>query len=156
LMFASGATSGMQGNNYSSGSRDASGVCTPAESLFCRGLLFQPGALVHVYDYNPGYGGPIAKDKLWFFATARWTEAKNQVPNDYPNKNFVVGTTPPTLLNATTMSYVPVQDNTLLDTTVGGGGHFWEQTLRLTWQVSPKNKIGAYYNNKKRTSVNGV
>jgi hypothetical protein len=155
LMFASGATSGMQGNNYTSGSRDANGVCTPADSFFCRGLLFQPGALVHVYDYNPGFGGPLKKDKLWFFVTARWTEAKNQVPNDYPNKNFVVGVTPSNLLNATTMSYVPVVDNSLLDTTVGGGGHFWEQTARLTWQISPKNKLGLYYNNKKRTSVNG-
>src|SRR6185295_10793393 len=122
----------------------------------CRGLLFQPGALVHVYDYNPGYGGPLMKDKLWFFATARWTEAKNQVPNDYPNKNFVVGQTPATLLNATTLAYVPIQDNSLLDTTVGGGGHFWEQTLRLTWQASAKNKIGLYYNNKKRTAINGT
>src|SRR5580765_7385151 len=155
LMFASGATGGMQGTNYSSGS-GVGAACTPIESLFCRGLAFQPGALVHVYDYNPGYGGPIMKDKLWFFATARWTEAKNQVPNDYPNKNFIVGTTPATLLNATTLAYVPIQDSSLLDTTVGGGGHCWEQTLRLTWQASPKNKIGAYYNNKKRTSVNGV
>jgi len=156
LMFASGATSGMQGNNYSNGTRDASGACTPIESMFCRGLLFQPGALVHVYDYNPGFGGPLKKDRLWFFVTARWTEAKNQVPNDYPNKNFVVGSTPATLLNTTTMSYVPVQDNSLLDTTLGGGGHFWEQTARLTWQVSPKNKIGLYYNNKKREYTNGV
>ncbi len=155
LMFASGATSAMQGTNYSSGS-GVGAACTPIESLFCRGLAFQPGALVHVYDYNPGFGGPIMKDKLWFFATARWTEAKNQVPNDYPNRNFVPGTTPSNLLNATTLAYVPVQDNSLLDTTVGGGGHFWEQTARLTWQASPKNKIGAYYNNKKRTSVNGV
>jgi len=155
LMFASGATGGMQGTNYSSGS-GVGAACTPIESLFCRGLAFQPGALVHVYDYNPGYGGPIMKDKLWFFATARWTEAKNQVPNDYPNKNFVPGTTPSNLLNATTLAYVPIQDSSLLDTTVGGGGHFWEQTARLTWQASPKNKIGAYYNNKKRTSVNGV
>jgi len=155
LIFASGANNAMQGVNYSSGTRDASG-CTPVDSLFCRGLLFQPGALVHVYDFNPGYGGPIKKDKLWFFVTARWTEAKNQVPNDYPNKNFVVGQTPATLLNVNTMTYVPVQDNALLDTTLGGGGHFWEQTARLTWQVSPKNKIGAYYNNKKREYTNGV
>ncbi len=155
LMFASGATSGMQGNNYSSGSRDATGACTPADSLFCRGLLTQPGKLVHVYDYNPGYGGPIKKDKLWFFVTARWTEAVNEVPNDYPNKNFAVGVTPATLLNATTMSYVP-DTSQALDKTWGGGGHFWEQTARLTWQVSTKNKIAAYYNNKKREYTNGV
>jgi Carboxypeptidase regulatory-like domain len=155
LMFASGATSGMQGTNYSSGTRDATGACTPIESLYCRGLLAQPGALVHVYDYNPGYGGPIVKDRLWFFGTARWTEAMNGVPNDYPNKNFVVGVTPTNLLNTTTMAYVP-DTSKPLDTTVGGGGHYWEQTLRLTWQVSPKNKLGMYYNNKKRDNVNGV
>src|SRR5215475_5356587 len=56
LMFASGATGGMQGNNYSSGT-GVGAACTPVESLFCRGLLTQPGALVHVYDYNPGFGG---------------------------------------------------------------------------------------------------
>jgi hypothetical protein len=154
LMFASGATSGMQGNNYSSGT-GVGAACTPIESLFCRGLLTQPGKLVHVYDYNPGYGGPLMKDKLWFFGTARWTEAMNEVPNDYPNKNFVVGSTSPILLNTTTMSYVP-NTSLPLDTTVGGGGHFWEQTLRLTWQASAKNKFAAYYNNKKRTSVNGA
>ena len=155
LMFASGATSGMQGNNYSTGSRDASGNCTPADSMFCRGLITQPGKLVHVYDYNPGFGGPIAKDKLWFFVTARWTEAVNEVPNDYPNANFVVGSTPATLLNATTMAYAP-NTSAALDRTWGGGGHFWEQTARLTWQISTKNKLGLYYNNKKREYTNGV
>jgi hypothetical protein len=154
LMFASGATSGMQGNNYSSGS-GVGAACAPIESLFCRGLLAQPGALVHVWDYNPGVGGPIAKDKLWFFGTARWTEAVNQVPNDYPNANYTLGVTNPRLLNATTMAYVP-NTSAPLDKTYGGGGQFWEQTMRLTWQASEKNKFSAYYNNKKRTYVNGV
>jgi len=154
LMFASGATGGMQGNNYSSGT-GVGAACTPVESLFCRGLLTQPGKLDHVYDYNPGFGGPLKKDKLWFFVTARWTEAVNEVPNDYPNKNFIVGSTSATLLNAQTLAYVP-DTSKALDQTWGGGGHFWEQTARLTWQVSAKNKIGLYYNNKKRTYTNGV
>jgi hypothetical protein len=154
LLFFSGANGSMQGTNYSTGTRNASG-CTPIESLYCRGLVAQPGALVHVYDFNPGYGGPLKKDKLWWFASARWTEAKNEVPNDYPNKNFVAGVTPSRLLNATTLAYVPDLSQPL-DTTLGGGGHFWEQTLRLTWQASAKNKIGLYYNNKKRTAINGA
>jgi hypothetical protein len=155
LMFASGATGGMQGTNYSTGSRDTSGNCTPIASLYCRGLLAQPGALDHVYDYNPGFGGPLLKDKMWFYLTARWTEAVNYVPNDYPNANFIPGTTPSNLLNATTMSYVP-NTNLPLDKTWGGGGHFWEQTARLTWQVNDKNKLSGYYNNKKRTYTNGA
>src|SRR4249920_1528637 len=34
LLFYSGANGAMQGTNYSSGTRDASGACTPAESLY--------------------------------------------------------------------------------------------------------------------------
>ena len=100
-------TAPMQGTNYSTGTRDATGACTPADSLFCRGLITQPGALKNVYDFNPGFGGPIVKDKLWFFGTARWTTAENFVPNDYPNRNFMVGTTSPTALNTSTMIYNP-------------------------------------------------
>jgi Carboxypeptidase regulatory-like domain len=155
LFFVSGAGSGMQGTNYTTGSRDATGACTPIDSMYCRGLIAQPGKLIHVYDVNPGYGGPIKKDKVWFFLTARWTEAVNEVPNNYPNKNFVVGSTSPTLLNNTTMSYVP--DTTKpLGRTWGGGGHFWEQTARVTWQVSARNKLAFYYNNKKREYTNDV
>ncbi len=149
LLFFSGATNAMQATNYSDGTRDASGDCTPADSLFCRGLVTQPGALKNVYDVNPGFGGPILKDKLWFFGTARWTAAENYVPNNYPNLNFVAGQTSPTLLNRTTAAYAPDTSQDLL-TTLGGGGHFWEQTMRLSWQASQKNKISIYYNNKKR------
>ena len=143
LMFFSGANGSMQGSNYSTISED------PVNSLQARGLRTQPGALSKIYDYNPGFGGPVMKDKLWFFGTVRWTAAENYVTQDYPNANFVPGTTAATLLNRTTMSYVPALDQTLR-TTVGGGGYFREQTLRVSWQVTPKHKISAYYNNKKR------
>ena len=91
LLFFTGANSAMQATNYTSGTRRRDRRLQPAESLFCRGLRTQPGALKNVYDFNPGYGGPIVKDKLWLFATARWTEAENYVPNNYPNRNFVAG-----------------------------------------------------------------
>ena len=118
-------------------------------------MITQPGALKNVYDVNPGAGGPIVKDKLWFFATARWTAAENYVPNNYPNVNFVAGQTNPTLLNRTTATYVPDTSQDLL-TTLGGGGRFWEQTVRLSYQVTQKHKIGIYYNNKKRTNLNAA
>jgi hypothetical protein len=155
LVFTTFANNSMQGQNYSTGTRDASGNCSPVESLFCRGLRTQPGELKETYDFNPGYGGPILRDRLWFFGTARWTKAENYVPNEYPNKNFVVGRTSPTLLNTTTMTYVP-DTNLPLGTSYGGGGYFWEQTLRLSWQATTKDKVGVYYNNKKREYTNGA
>jgi hypothetical protein len=146
LLFVTGANGSMQGTNYSTGSGTP---CAPADSLQCRGLRAQPGALNNVYDINPGYGGPLVKDRLWFFGTARWNRAENFVTQNYPNKNFIPGVTSPTLLNATTLTYTPDLTQPLR-TTWGGGGDFREQTLRLAWQVTPKNKISAYYNNKKR------
>src|SRR5215216_6231837 len=139
LLFFSGANGAMQGTNYSTGTRDAAGACTPADSLFCRGVTTQPGALKQVWDFNPGFGGPIRRDKLWFFGSARWTKAENYVANEYPNRNFTVGATSPTLLNRTTLTYAPDLTQPL-GTTLGGGGYFWEQTARLTWQASQKNK----------------
>jgi hypothetical protein len=149
LMFFSGANGSMQATNYSTIADD------PVASLQARGLKTQPGALNKIYDFNPGFGGPIVKDKLWWFASARWTQSSNYVTQDYPNKNFIAGVTPSNLFNNTTMTYVPNTDLPL-DTTLGGGGNFKEQTLRLAWQVTPKNKIGAYYNNKVRRYRNGV
>src|SRR3954464_7794203 len=155
LLFYSGANGAMQGTNYSSGTRDATGACTPLDSLFCRGLVAQPGALKQVYDFNPGYGGPILRNRLWFFVTARWTKAENYVPNEYPNRNFTVGQTSPTPPNTPTMLYFP-DTSKPLGTTLGGGGYFWEQTIRLAWQANQKNKFGFYYNNKKREYTNGA
>jgi hypothetical protein len=143
LLFFTGANGSMQATNYTTIADD------PVTSLQARGLRTQPGALDKIYDFNPGYGGPIAKDKVWWFATARWTKAQNFVPQNYPNTNFVVGRTSPFLLNNSTLTYNP--DLTApFRTTAGGGGDFKEQTLRVSWQVTPKNKIGVYYNNKKR------
>ena len=45
------------------------------------------------------------------------------------------------------MTYNP---DTAAPLRVNSAGDFKEQTLRISWQINAKNKIGAYYNNKKR------
>ena len=45
--------------------------------------LNTPGSLVEIYDYNGGIGGPIVKDRFWFFhSTRRWGTANN-INNQY-------------------------------------------------------------------------
>ena len=53
VFYTTFANNSMQGQNYTSGVRDASGNCSPIESLFCRGLRTQPGELKETYDFNP-------------------------------------------------------------------------------------------------------
>ena len=143
LLFFTGANSSMQATNYTTIADD------PVTSLQARGLRTQPGEVDKIYDFNPGFGGPLKKDKVWWFFTARWTAAKNTVTQNYPNKNFQVGRDSPFALNNTTLTYNP---DTAAPLRVNSAGDFKEQTLRISWQINPKNKIGAYYNNKKRVT----
>ena len=53
--FAAGVTEGMIGSNYT-------------EELRARGLT-TPGETRKVWDFNLGVGGPILRDRLWFFGT---------------------------------------------------------------------------------------
>ena len=69
--------------------------------------MTQPGALKNVYDFNPGTAARSSRTSCGSSRTARWTEAENYVPNNYPNLNFVPGQTSPTLLNTTTLTYAP-------------------------------------------------
>src|SRR4249920_2580297 len=101
LLFFTGANSAMQATNYTTIEDD------PVTSLQARGLRTQPGGVDKIYDFNPGFGGPLKKDKVWWFFTARWTAAKNTVTQNYPNKNFQVGRDSPFALNNTTLTYNP-------------------------------------------------
>ena len=39
------------------------------------------------YDINPSVGGPIMRDKLWFYTSARWQTNQNYIAGLYYNKN---------------------------------------------------------------------
>jgi hypothetical protein len=72
-------------------------------------------------------GGPIRKDKLWFFAATRFTGSKNQVPGVY--------------FNATQGTPIYTPD---LNRPAFRKEWLESQALRVTWQVSPKNKINGF------------
>ena len=39
------------------------------------------------WDLNPGFGGPLKQNKLWYYATFRYEGAKNYAAGIFPNKN---------------------------------------------------------------------
>ena len=52
--FANGANDGMQGSNYTRGTA-------------CRRVCGLPNELIKLWDVNGAFGGPIRKDRLWYF-----------------------------------------------------------------------------------------
>jgi Carboxypeptidase regulatory-like domain len=97
---------------YTNGSFQSNNL---TQDLFDRGLK-TPDAVDLIYDTNASLGGPLKRDRLWFFGSYRNVGNNNIVANSfYPD-----GT--PGIYDQRVRNY----------------------TLRLTWQVSPGNKITAY------------
>jgi hypothetical protein len=78
-------------------------------------------------DFNPGFGGPIAKDKLWFFLSGRYLFADNYVAGMFFNANAN---------KPNEYRYVPTDKQAIL--------HQDQRIFqaRFTWQASPRNKFG--------------
>jgi hypothetical protein len=72
-LFATSVTSSFQGSNYTS-------------DLIARGLT-TPNSINAESDVNPGLGGPIRLDQLWFYASARWVHTSNYVGGIFNNLN---------------------------------------------------------------------
>ena len=91
-----------------------------------RGLA-TPGRIKANGDFNPGFGGPFKRDKVWFFISARQLFADNFVPGMFFNENV-------NQLNR--FQYVRSTDQAVL--------HQEQKIIqgRFTWQINPKNKLG--------------
>ena len=77
-----------------------------------------------VYDYGVGVGGPVAKDKLWFYSANRWWGNESFAANNYFNKSKVW------YLYEADLARPAFSDQDMKD--FGG---------RMTWQASAKNKF---------------
>ena len=79
-------------------------------------------------DFNPGFGGPIKKDRIWFYVAARYKNSANYATGMYYDKNFN---------NPNVWVFEPDLDRPAANPSIWKGGQ-----LRLTWQASVKNKFG--------------
>ena len=126
-VFANFANHSMQGNNV-----------TP--DLLARGLR-DPNSLDKVWDFNPSIGGPLIKDKLWFFNGNRYWGTYSAVAGNYYNL------TP----NSFGYKYTP-------DPTRQAQWRQWlrEDDLRLTWQAAAKHKIAGYFGTERSDFKDGL
>ena len=114
--FGSGTGSGAQWNNI-----DA--------NLTAQGIT--EASLIKVWDFSGAVGGPIKRDKLWFYANYRDFGNHQSVPGGYANK--FAG-------DPTHWDYAPdlsTPSRTASSKTVA--------TSRFTSQLTPRNKVSFYY-----------
>ena len=121
-VFGSQTNTNFQNSNYT-------------DELKAQGLR-SPNKLKNLFDYNASVGGPIAKDKLWFYSSARFQRSESYIAGLWENKN--AGDLSKWLYEADldnqTSSFL--KSNTV--------------NSRVTWQASPRNKFNVYFDNSWR------
>ncbi len=122
--FGSWANDKLQGSNY-----------TPA--LQAQGLA-APNPLIKLYDFSGAVGGPIQKDRIWFFLTARSQGSSSYIPIFY-NKN---AGNPNAWLYVPDLSHQAVNDKTWVN-----------GSARLTMQLSPRNKLNLFWDEQNVCSI---
>ncbi|MBM3778846.1 MAG: TonB-dependent receptor [Acidimicrobiia bacterium] len=105
-----GTSSALQADNLGSGLRQRGVVSTPS--------------IKRTYDVGGSFGGPLRRDKLWFFASTRLWSSANYIPNVYYQRTLNARVYEP---DTSRQGYA---DNTNRD---------WG--VRFTWQAAEKHKI---------------
>ncbi|HVH29089.1 MAG TPA: TonB-dependent receptor [Vicinamibacterales bacterium] len=108
---------GMVGSNYSQELKD-------------RGLT-TPGELEQLWDFNLGIGGPIMRDRLWFFAGVRDEGSHRSVPGMFANANAG---------DPTKWTYVADTSRPAVN-----AASYRNLSLRLTVQATPRNKFNVFW-----------
>ena len=108
--------------SYAGSSLESSNI---GDDLLARNLRpNQVGGLKKYYDFAMALGGPIKRDKVWFFASFRSGDNQQLQQGNYPNAK------------QGTLFYAP-------DESKEAHTDQWskDHTVRLTWQVSQKHKL---------------
>ena len=114
--FFSFTNESLQGNNFS-------------DELKAAGLG-TPNKILKSLDLNESLGGPIKRDKVWFFFSTRINQVENEAPV-FRNLNA---------FNPNEWLYVPDTGNPGVNK-----GNQFNNSLRVTWQATPKVKIAGTY-----------
>jgi hypothetical protein len=120
-LFVSGANSAMQGSNLT-------------EELRAAGLR-DPNQLIKAWEVNGAIGGPIIRDRLWFFFSTKSQGTRLYVSGMYYNQNAG---------NPNAWTYVPDQSRRAIY-----DGTWLNAPLRLTFQATPRNKFNIFWDEQR-------
>ena len=113
--------------NYANGSMQSSNY---TDALKAAGLL-GPNQLQRIWDVNASFGGPIRKDRVWYYVGGRTQGNRKLVEGMYYNKN---AGDPTRWTYERDLSRQATDDGT------------WKNvSLRLTLQATPRNKINLFW-----------
>src|SRR5499427_5554003 len=93
--------------------------------------ITEPPGLIKNWDTNLAVGGPIVRDRLWFYNNLRSYGSHQDIPGLYANLNA---------LDASKWNYVKdpnVKARSAADKKI--------ESIRLTSQLTPRNKVGFYW-----------
>ena len=119
VVFGAYAPGKLQGDNLTS-------------SLVARGLT-EPNKIKANWDINPAFGGPILRDKVWFFGAARYNVTADYVAGLYWNQNAN---------NPNAWTYEPDRSRRVWNEQKQP-----DEQVRVSWQATPRNKLGGTYYN---------
>jgi hypothetical protein len=104
------------------------------DDIVSRGLRNGPG-VDRIYDFNLAVGGPILRDKLWFFSSGRMWSVNAPVADTF---------VPPSGSNYR-QAVAGCRSGALACETGIDDQKIKSALLRLTWQITPKHKFSVYY-----------
>jgi hypothetical protein len=114
-LLANGSGPKLQGSNLT-------------DNLKARGVQTASSTLKTLYDLNGAVGGPIKKDKLWFYATSRY----------FTNEFFIASR-----YYATDVTAIARTND--LSNQGFAGTYTYDNNGRVTWAINEKQKISTWY-----------
>ena len=86
-----------------------------------------------IWDFNPGFGGPIARDRLWFYGTFRhWGVEKTVVDSYYD-------------ADPAPFRYTPDLSRPGID-----DSHIVSRSGRASWQVTSRDRVAYYHDDQSK------
>jgi hypothetical protein len=122
--FAAGTNENLQSANIDQDLRDR--------------RIVSASAVKSNWEVNPAFGGPLMRDKVWFFTSGRVSEVKNYIGGALRNAN---AGNPASFAYAPDASFRGSRDTEWIS--VNG---------RVTWQVNPKHKVSLFVDAQDRCS----